>query len=116
MSARMMRAAVLTAPTSLALLQVDLPSPGPNEVLVRLRGCGVCGSNLAPWEGRPWFKYPLKPGELGHEGWGEVEALGPKVKSLREGDPVAILSYRSYAEYDIAPEASVVRLPDPLIG
>src|SRR5205085_5401760 len=55
-------------------------------------------------------------GELGHERWGEVEALGPKVMSVREGDPVAILSYRSYAEYDIAPEASVVRLPAPLIG
>ena len=32
--------------------------------------------NLAPWEGRPWFKYPLAPGELGHEGWQFFTKLG----------------------------------------
>src|SRR5438874_10308423 len=106
-----MQAAVVSAPNEVRIAEVERPEPGEGEVRVRVRGCGVCGSNLAPWEGRPWFKYPLAPGELGHEGWGEVEALGPKVKGLREGDVVAMLSYHSYAEYDTAPESLVVRLP-----
>src|SRR5438067_4047334 len=116
MSARMMRAAVLTAPTSLALRRVDLPSPGPNEVLVRLEGCGVCGSNLAPWEGRPWFTYPLAAGEPGHEGWGRIEATGERVERLEPGDRVALLSYHAYAEFDTAPESAAVRLPKALEG
>jgi threonine dehydrogenase-like Zn-dependent dehydrogenase len=76
----------------------------------------VCGSNLAPWEGRPWFKYPLAPGELGHEGWGYVDAVGKQVKRFAEGDRVALLSYHAYAEYDVAPESAVVRLPASLDG
>jgi threonine dehydrogenase-like Zn-dependent dehydrogenase len=91
-----------------------MPEPGPNEVRVRMQGCGICGSNLAPWEGRPWFRYPLAPGELGHEGWGRVDAAGRGVKSFREGERVAMLSYHAYAEYDTADENAVIRLPDEL--
>src|SRR5947208_9405928 len=112
MNAAQMQAAVVTAPKEVRIACVPRPGPGEGEVRVRLRGCGVCGSNLAPWEGRPWFKYPLAPGELGHEGWGQIEACGPNVTTAREGDWVTVLSYRSYAEYDIAPESSVVRLPN----
>jgi threonine dehydrogenase-like Zn-dependent dehydrogenase len=81
---------------------------------VRLEGCGVCGSNLPSWEGRPWFKYPLAPGELGHEGWGRIDALGPNAKQFKVGDRVAMLSYRAYAEYDVANEDEVIRLPESL--
>ncbi|HWI55795.1 MAG TPA: zinc-binding dehydrogenase, partial [Bacillota bacterium] len=98
------------------LATVAIPEPKANEVRVRLEGCGVCGSNLAPWEGRPWFKYPLAPGELGHEGWGRVDQLGSEVKQLQIGDRVALLSYRAYAEYDVAPATAVVRLPKALDG
>jgi len=85
-------------------------------VRVRLEGCGVCGSNLSSWEGRPWFKYPLPPGEPGHEGWGEVEAIGEEVTKVKPGDRVALLSYRAFAEYDAAHEDSVVHLPPQLSG
>ena len=47
---------------------------GRPRVRVRVEGCGVCASNIPPWEGREWFKYPMTPGQLGHEGWGIVEA------------------------------------------
>src|SRR5437763_4466515 len=114
MSATRMQAAVVAAPCQVRMTRVPVPRPGPGEVRVRLEGCGVCGSNLAPWEGRPWFKYPFAPGELGHEGWGRVDAVGREVKSVREGDRVAMLSYRSYAEYDVAPENAVIRLPSEL--
>ncbi|MDX6721279.1 MAG: hypothetical protein QOJ63_3533, partial [Solirubrobacteraceae bacterium] len=64
-----MRAAVITAPGSAEVASVPTPDPGPGEVLVELEGCGVCGSDLAVWQGRPWFDYPREPGAPGHEGW-----------------------------------------------
>jgi threonine dehydrogenase-like Zn-dependent dehydrogenase len=109
-----MQAAVVAAPCQCQVAEVPLPEPSEGEARVRIEGCGICGSNLAPWEGRPWFRYPLAPGELGHEGWGYVDALGKNVKSLKEGDRVALLSYRAYAEYDIAPESALIKLPRAL--
>lgn len=91
-----------------------VPEPGPGEVRLRLEGCGVCGSNLPLWEGQPWFQYPSPAGAPGHEGWGVVDAVGPDVASLTPGDRVAALSYRAYAEYDIAAADAVVPLPASL--
>jgi NADPH2:quinone reductase len=108
------RAAVLESPTSFQVRRVTAPTPGLHEVLVRLEGCGVCGSNLAPWEGRPWFKYPIEAGAPGHEGWGIVERVGDEVSSVRPGERVSILSQRAFGEVDLAPETSVVRLPESL--
>src|SRR3954462_13677457 len=105
------RAAVITSPSQIKLQSVALPRPQKGFVRVRLEGCGVCGSNLAPWEGRPWFKYPFDPGAPGHEGWGYVEALGPNTTRASIGDRVALLSYNAFAEYDIAAEDALVPLP-----
>jgi threonine dehydrogenase-like Zn-dependent dehydrogenase len=111
-----MRAAVLTGPGRIEVAQVPAPEPGPGQVRVRLEGCGVCASNLTPWAGPDWMSFPTKPGDLGHEGWGVVDALGEGVTGLAEGDRVAALSYRSYAEYDVAEAAAVVKLPPELAG
>ena len=109
-----MRAAVVVEPRGVEVREVPLPEPGAGEVRVRLEGCGVCASNIPPWEGREWFTYPMEPGALGHEGWGRVDAIGPGVDEFRAGDRVAFLSYHSYAEYDLAPASAVVRLPESL--
>jgi threonine dehydrogenase-like Zn-dependent dehydrogenase len=111
-----MRAAVLVEPGRVELRCGGVPSPARNEVLVRLEGCGVCGSNLPLWEGRPWFSYPLEDGEPGHEGWGVVEELGPDTQAPEPGTRVALLSQRAFAEYDLAPVDAVVALPDELEG
>src|SRR5436305_10037588 len=105
-----MRAAVLAGPKQFTVKTVALPVPGADEVRVRLEGCGVCGSNLAPYEGRPWFQYPRDPGDPGHEGWGEVDAVGANAKEIRRGERVALLSYKAYAEYDVARANAVVKL------
>jgi threonine dehydrogenase-like Zn-dependent dehydrogenase len=109
-----MRAAVLTGPGAVSIAEVPLPEPGPGEVRVRLEGCGVCASNLTPWAGPEWMRYPTPPGDLGHEGWGRIEATGPGVDGLAAGDRVAALSYRSYAEADCVPAAMVAKLPPEL--
>jgi threonine dehydrogenase-like Zn-dependent dehydrogenase len=111
-----MRAAVLEGPGRMKVDLVAIPEPGQGQVRVQLEGCGVCASNLTPWEGPEWMQFPTEPGALGHEGWGRIDAVGEGVHGLEVGDRVAALSFRSYGEYDIAEQASVVKLPDSLAG
>jgi NADPH2:quinone reductase len=107
----MPRAAVIRDSGSVELIEVPLPEPAAGEVRLRLEGSGVCGSDLAVWAGRPWFEYPQPPGAPGHEGWGVVDAVGRGVSGLAEGDRVAGLTYRAYADYDVARAADLVPLP-----
>jgi NADPH:quinone reductase len=111
-----MRAASVVGPGSIDIIQTPLPQPSASQVRVRLEGCGVCGSNLPLWEGRPWFKYPPNPGEPGHEGWGVVDALGSEAPRELLGQRVAMLSYRAYAEFDVAEASHCVPLPAALDG
>jgi threonine dehydrogenase-like Zn-dependent dehydrogenase len=111
-----MRAAVVAGPGRIRVEQLALPQPGPGQVRVRLEGCGVCASNLTPWEGPEWMQFPTEPGSLGHEGWGVIDAVGDGVEGLQAGTRVAALSYKSYAEYDIAEAEAVVPLPAALAG
>jgi threonine dehydrogenase-like Zn-dependent dehydrogenase len=109
-----MRAAVIAGPQAMEIEHLKIPEPGTGEVRVRLEGCGVCGSSLPLWEGRPWFHYPTAPGEPGHEGWGVIDAIGEGVTSLTIGDRVAVLSYRAHAEYDVANATAIIPLPENL--
>jgi threonine dehydrogenase-like Zn-dependent dehydrogenase len=111
-----MRAAVLREPGTIEVLDVPLPEPGPDQVRLRLHGCGVCASNLTPWAGISWANFPTEPGALGHEAWGVVDKLGDRVEGLAVGDSVAALSYHAYAEHDVANADAVVRLPKALEG
>jgi threonine dehydrogenase-like Zn-dependent dehydrogenase len=106
-----MRAARIVAPRCIEVVDAPLPQPGHGQVRLRLEGCGVCGSNLAVWQGRPWTEYPLPPGSPGHEGWGIIDAIGPGVTLARPGDRVAFLSANAYAEYDVAGENDIVAAP-----
>ena len=107
----MPRAAVIREGRTVELVEVPLPEPGEGEVRLRLEGSGVCGSDLPVWSGRPWFEYPRPAGAPGHEGWGVVDAVGPGVTGLAAGTRVAGLSYRAYADYDLARAEDLVPLP-----
>ncbi len=111
-----MQAAVLTGPAAMTVTDVVRPEPGAGEVRVRLEGCGVCASNVEPYEGQPWSTFPGDAGGLGHEGWGVVDAVGEGVTTVRAGDRVAVLAGHSFAEYDVARADAVVVLPQSLAG
>lgn len=113
---RTMRAAVIVEPGVIRITDTPVPEPSTGNVVVCLEGCGVCHSNLPPWEGRPWFNYPMEPGMLGHEAWGYIHAVGDSVSGLVVGQRVSMLSNHAYAEYDIAPADAVVVLPAELDG
>ncbi|HEX5237143.1 MAG TPA: zinc-binding dehydrogenase [Sphingomicrobium sp.] len=114
MTKQTMRAAVITGAGKLKIEDVPVPEPGPGQVRIRLQGCGVCASNLTPWEGPEWMQFPTEPGALGHEGWGTIDAVGSGVTGLQRHDRVGFLSGHAYAEYDLAEAAQVVKLPDAL--
>src|SRR5215470_7710059 len=80
--APLIRAVSIVAPRRIELTRVPIPLPGPGEVRIRVEGCGVCGSNLPIWQGRPWFNYPLAAGAPGHEGWGRIDALGEATETF----------------------------------
>jgi threonine dehydrogenase-like Zn-dependent dehydrogenase len=111
-----MRVAVIANPRRLRIEQAEPPEPGPGEARLRLEGCGICGSNLPVWQGRPWFKYPLLPGEPDHEGWGVVDAVGAGGDGIRTGQRVAFQSFNALADYDLARVGSLVPLPPQLDG
>jgi threonine dehydrogenase-like Zn-dependent dehydrogenase len=111
-----MRAAVVVAAGQAALSEVELPEPQPGQVRVRVEGCGVCGSDVPLFQGRPWFDYPREPGAPGHEGWGIVDKTAPDVPGLEPGTRVAALSFRAYSDYDVADADAVLPLPDELAG
>jgi NADPH2:quinone reductase len=110
------RAAVLAGPRRIELTTRQLGEPGPGRVRVEVEGCGVCGSNVPVWQGRPWFTYPLPPGAPGHEGWGSVAALGPGVEGPPLGTRVAFLCDDAFADAADVDAALVVPLPDAIRG
>ncbi|MFC7214475.1 zinc-binding dehydrogenase [Saliphagus sp. GCM10025334] len=86
-SQRRMPAAVLNEPGDLSIEEVPVPEPESGEVLVRIRACGVCGTDLKMRDhGWPGAEYPVV---LGHEWTGEVVELGPNTHKFAVGDRVA---------------------------
>jgi len=73
--------------TPLTVTEVDVDSPGPGEVLVRVAATGVCHTDAIARDGDMPFP---PPGVLGHEGAGVVAAVGPGVTNVSEGDKVVI--------------------------
>ncbi|WP_418003610.1 zinc-dependent alcohol dehydrogenase [Mycobacterium sp. PDNC021] len=84
-----MKAAVVTGTGTTDVIDVDQPEVGPRDVLVKIRACGICGSDalyiaiggLPPHQGRM---------PLGHEPAGEIVAVGAKVVDLAVGDHVVV--------------------------
>ena len=86
----LMNAAVVTRfRHPLELRQLPVPTPGPGQVLVRVRACGVCHTDLHAVEG-DWPDKPSLPRVPGHEAVGEVVQLGPGVDYLSIGDRVGV--------------------------
>src|SRR5208282_6427878 len=84
------RAAVLEEfDRPLVVQELELAEPGPREVLVRLRACGVCHTDMYTASGVDPSGYA--PTVLGHEGAGVVERCGQDVSLVREGDHVVTL-------------------------
>lgn len=136
-----MRAFMISEANKGVVIELPRPAPGQDEVLIRVRYTGICGSDLHSYEGRHIRRMP--PLVPGHETSGVIAAVGPAVRALREGDRVCVLPERgcgacaacrkgwtnlcpdksllgtaawpgAFAEYITAPASQVLILPDSL--
>jgi threonine dehydrogenase-like Zn-dependent dehydrogenase len=133
-----MRAAVASAGPAIEVRELPRPDPGPDEVRVAVRACGICGSDI-----HLFGAGAFRPGHTpGHEMAGVVDALGPGVRGPAPGTPVAVEPFRAcgrcaacrrgfdplcrearllgvhaaggLAEYVVAPAARLFAAPAPL--
>jgi L-iditol 2-dehydrogenase len=80
------KAAVAYSGETIRIEEFELPAPGPGELVIRVRACGLCGSDLAKL-----FQHKLQvPTVLGHEIAGEVVGIGVDVNQFRVGDRVVV--------------------------
>lgn len=114
-----MRAMVITAfggPELFELREVERPSPGPGEVLVRVVASGTNPVDAKIRAAGAWAQI-APPAVLGYDVSGVVEAVGPGVRDLAPGDEVFYTpeifgnQSGSYAEYNVAPASIVARKP-----
>ena len=80
-----MKAAVISGRGIVELKELPTPKIGPGEVLVHMRACGVCGTDLEKIHGEN-----ITPPILGHEVAGEVEQTGEQVQGFKKGDRVLV--------------------------
>ena len=84
-----MQAMVLQAPgKALQAVRVPVPAPGPGQVLVRVRACGICRTDLHILDGE--LQEPVLPLICGHQIVGQIVRNGPGVQELSPGQRVGI--------------------------
>lgn len=85
-----MKAAIYHDIGDIRIADIEQPVPGPGEVLMRVKACGVCGTDLHIYHGDPGAAEVHPPTVLGHEAAGVVEAIGEGVTSVQPGDTVVL--------------------------
>lgn len=133
-----MKAQVVKQPYVMEYVDVPVPVIAEDEVLIKIKVCGICGSDWSIYTGK--YASEKLPLITGHEFWGEIAAAGSKVTGFREGDRVAadicltcgtcyfcrrgdgllctsftqlgIHTNGGFAEYVAAPAKNCYRIPD----
>ncbi len=94
-----MRACVFKAPGApLEVVEEPDPQAGRGEIVVRVKNCGICGSDLHA-SGANGVKMPLGT-IMGHEFSGVIDEIGEGVSGFERGDPVVVMSYLACGECD----------------
>lgn len=81
-----MKALLLQEYKRLEVVDMPVPAIGPDDLLVRVKACGICGSDVHGWDGSTGRRLP--PIVMGHEAAGVVEAVGSAVTDMAPGDRV----------------------------
>lgn len=82
---RTMKALVIEAPHQASIQTVEYPAPGPGEVTIQVKNCGICGTDYHIYEGTFLSPYPIIPG---HEFSGIIDQVGEGVEGFQVGDRV----------------------------
>ncbi|MEG2584349.1 MAG: alcohol dehydrogenase catalytic domain-containing protein, partial [Oscillospiraceae bacterium] len=81
------RVAVLTTPKNVDILEYPIPKIGDDEILVKVEGCGICGTDVHEYNHDPFGICPIV---LGHEGTGEIVDMGKNIKNDTGGKTVKV--------------------------
>ncbi len=103
-----MKAVFATGEKDVSVKDVPVPETGAGDILVRMRACGLCGSDLE----KVYGQYGVVSRRLGHEPAGEVVAAGNKVRDLKTGDRVFVhhhvpcysCHYCQHEDYTMCPQ------------
>jgi threonine dehydrogenase-like Zn-dependent dehydrogenase len=86
--AEMMKAQVVKAPYQMEYTEVPIPEINDDEVLIKVKVCGICGSDWSIYTGK--YAADKLPMITGHEFWGEITKAGKNARNLKVGDRVAV--------------------------
>lgn len=116
MNARTVRFHAVGGPEVLRIEDLEVPEPGPDELLLRIEAIGLNRAEAAFRAGR-YIEAPTLPARLGYEASGIVEAVGSDAGGFRPGDAVCVLPafsmnrYGVYAERAVVPASAAVARP-----
>ena len=85
---KMMKAQIVKAPYQMEYTEVPVPEINDDEVLIKVKVCGICGSDTSIYTGK--YAKDKLPLITGHEFWGVVEKVGKNAKGVKVGDRVAV--------------------------
>jgi 2-desacetyl-2-hydroxyethyl bacteriochlorophyllide A dehydrogenase len=120
------RSLQIAEPGTASVIEIDCPSPGPDDVLVEIEAISTCPHwDRHIFEGRPMFagmrlEYPYWEGQPGHEAVGRIAECGASVSPERKGERVAVWRdagpYRRglYATHAIVPAENTIQIPEDI--
>ena len=85
---KMMKAQIVKAPYQMEYTEVPVPEINDDEVLIKVKVCGICGSDTSIYTGK--YAKDKLPMITGHEFWGVVEKVGKNARGVKVGDRVAV--------------------------
>src|SRR4030042_2881132 len=93
-----MRAVQLFAPADVRCVEVEKPKPeGPEDVIIKVKDCGVCGSDIMRVMVKGAYRHPIT---IGHEFSGTIEELGSGSSDFRIGDRITVIPLLSCGKCD----------------
>jgi len=102
-----MKTAVYHGIKDVRVEDVEEPKPGPREAMIRVKYCGICGSDLHE------YLHGLFPqSSFGHEACGQVVGVGPQVKGFQVGSHVIAFGKGAFAEYMVCPADRMILVPE----
>jgi L-iditol 2-dehydrogenase len=80
-----LKAALYYSNNNIKIIEMEKPEIGPEELLVEVKACGICGSDVMEW-----YRVKTAPRVLGHEMTGKVVEVGENVENYVEGDRIFV--------------------------
>lgn len=107
------KVAVLNKPYDISIAYAEIPQAGDDEVRVKIKWVGVCGSDVETYRGQRQPEFMSTPARLGHEVAGVIDQVGCHVQGLKVGDKVTCrYVWGAFAEYIVCAPFNVKVLPE----